>query len=177
MHQPQYKTDRLLLRPTDLSDAPFVLTLLNSPLWLRYIGDRGVRTLTEARAYIRERMLGQLTERGYGNFTVIRSADGVRLGCCGIYHRSEMTLPDLGFSFLGDYIGRGYGYESARRLLRAAHEDFGLTALRAITTPDNEASRRLLEKLGFVDRGLATAPFEGRDQTLQLYTWHRSMGR
>ena len=171
---PQYTTDRLYLRPTDLLDATLIFELLNSPLWIQYIGDRGVHSLEAAEAYIRERMLTQLNERGYGNFTVVRLSDGAKLGCCGIYHRPGIELPDLGFAFLGEYMGQGYGHEAATRLLRAAHEDFGLTALRAITTPENTASRRLLERLAFTDEGLETSLYEGEAETMQLYTWKRT---
>ena len=171
MLSPNFITERLLLRPTDLTDAVFVCELLNSAGWLRYIGDRGVRTVTDAENYIRDRMLRQLHERGYSNFTAVRRSDGEKVGCCGIYHRPGIALPDLGFAYLDAYTGRGYGYEAGARILRAAHEDFGLTELRAITTPENSASRRLLEKLSFVDAGLETALYEGVDETMQLYTW------
>ncbi len=41
-------TPRLHLRRFAESDAPFTLTLLNDPDWLRFIGDKGVRTLADS---------------------------------------------------------------------------------------------------------------------------------
>ena len=144
----QFETERLLLKPFDTGDAAFLLQLLNSPKWIRYIGDRNVHTEEAAVTYIRERMLSQLERRGFGNNLVIRKADGVPMGACGLYERPGLPLVDIGFAFLPAYEGMGYGFEAASRLLQAGKEDFGLEKVCAICTPDNEASKKLLAKLG-----------------------------
>ena len=57
------ETQRLTLRPITLDDAPFTLALLNDPDWLRYVGDRGVRTLDGARQYLAEGPLAMWRRR------------------------------------------------------------------------------------------------------------------
>lgn len=143
-----FATERLLLRATNLEDAAFVLELLNTPKWLQYIGDRQVRTLEEARAYIENRMLPQMERLGYGNYTVIRQSDGAKIGSCGLYDREGLEGVDIGFAFLPAYEGQGYGSESATKVLELAQNLFGLSKISGITNQQNIASQRLLEKIG-----------------------------
>ena len=148
---PSYKsfeTERLLLKPMDETDAAFLLTILNSPKWLRYIGDRNVHTVAEAATYIKTRVTSQLERLGFGNNLVIRKQDNTPIGVCGLYQRPGFSMIDIGFAFLETYEGKGYGYEAANRLLVAATEDFGLEKVCAITTKENVASQKLLKKLG-----------------------------
>lgn len=143
-----FETERLLLRPFATTDAAFILKLLNSPKWLQYIGDRNVHTEEEAAAYIQQRMIPQLEKLGYGNNLVIRKEDNALMGACGLYERPGLPIVDIGFAFLPEYEGKGYGYEAASCLLRAGKEKFGLTKVCAITTTDNTVSQKLLNKLG-----------------------------
>ncbi len=155
-----FETERLFLRPTGKGDADFILELMNSPKWLAYIGDRQVYTAKQAEAYIDEKMTSQLERLGFGNYTVIRKEDGAKLGSCGLYDREGLDGVDLGFAFLPEYEGQGYGYEAALRLMGAGWEDFGLDQIRAITNTDNQASQKLLQKLGFRQEGRMTLPGE-----------------
>lgn len=148
MHYKTFYTERLHLRPANTEDAAFILKLLNTPKWLQYIGDRNVTSLEAAEKYINERMLPQLERLGFGNYTVIRKVDGVKLGCCGIYDRKGLEGVDIGFSFLPEFEGKGYAYESAACLKEAAFSVFNLKKIGAITLEENTASRKLLEKLG-----------------------------
>lgn len=143
-----FETERLLLQPTGLADASFLLRLLNSPGWLRYIGDRQVYSVADAEAYIQSRMLPQFERLGFANYTVIRKADGAKMGCCGLYDREGLQNIDIGFAFLPEYAGQGYAYEAALRLKQAGLETFGLRQICAITTKENTSSQKLLEKLG-----------------------------
>lgn len=143
-----FETSRLYLKPFDITDASFLVRLLNSPKWLKYIGDRQVHTPEEGEVYIRNRMLGQLERLGYGNNLVIRKADNTPMGACGLYERPGLPMVDIGFAFLPEFEGLGYGYEAAACLLKAAKEIFGLSKVCAICTPENAASRKLLGKLG-----------------------------
>lgn len=143
-----FETDRLWLRATDVQDARFVLDLLNTPKWHQYIGDRGVRTIEDARRYIQERMLPQLEHLGFGNYTVIRKSDGRKLGSCGLYDREGLEGVDIGFAFLPDCEGKGYGTESALKMKTLAFEVFGVDRISGITVKENIGSQRLLEKIG-----------------------------
>lgn len=163
-----FETERLLLRPTTEEDAHFVFQLMNSAKWLRFIGDRKISSLENARQYILDKMLPQLERLGYSNYTVIRKEDGLKLGSCGLYDRHGVDGIDLGFAFLPEYEGQGYAFEASARLLRAAFDEFGLYQIHAITNTDNRAAQGLLEKLGLKNMGIFN--LEGDDAELYLYT-------
>ncbi|MEO0628105.1 MAG: GNAT family N-acetyltransferase, partial [Bacteroidota bacterium] len=162
-----FETDRLLLRPTEEGDADFILALLNTDKWLKYIGDRQVYNSEDAIQYIRQRMTPQLERLGYSNYTLLRKADGAKMGVCGLYDRDGLTGVDLGFAILPDYEGQGYSYEASYRMLQAGLEDFGLKQINAITTTDNIASQKLLEKLGF--QYVRMISVKGDEEELRLY--------
>ena len=147
---PSYETERLILKPFGKEDAPFLISLLNSPKWLQFIGQRNVHTIEEAENYIEERMMSQLRRLGYGNNLVILKDRMIPMGACGIYERPGLDVVDIGFAFLEQYEGKGYGYEAASKMLQLAKTDFGLTKICAITDKDNLPSQKLLDKLGLI---------------------------
>lgn len=142
-------TQRLTLRRLDEGDAAFVLELLNEPPFLRFIGDRGARTLDDARRYILNGPQQSYARLGFGLYRVDLRADGQPLGICGLIKRDTLDDVDLGFAFSERHWGHGYAYEAAAAVMRQAREVHGLERVVAITSPDNEASMRLLGKLGF----------------------------
>jgi RimJ/RimL family protein N-acetyltransferase len=143
------ETARLVLREFTEDDAAFVLRLVNEPSFLRYIGDRGVRNLEDARRYIADGPVAGYARHGHGLMRVDRRSDGAAVGMCGILKRDTLPDPDIGFSFLPEYWSQGYALESAQAVMRHAREALGLGRIVAITTRDNGSSIRLLGKLGF----------------------------
>ncbi len=168
-----FETQRLLLRPMTEEDAAFQLELLNSPLWLENIGDRNVRTLEEAKIYIREKVTPQLERLGFSNFTVIRKEDGIKMGTCGLYDREGLEGVDIGFAFLPQYFGKGYAHESASKILEAGKTIFGLTEINAITTRANLASQKLIEKLGLQYIRIISLPND--PEPLLFYQWKKDV--
>lgn len=165
-----FETERLYLRPTNLSDASFIVALFNSPSWKANIGDRNVRTEEEAAAYIQAKMLSQLERLGFSNFTIILKENGVKIGVCGLFDRPNLEGIDLGYALLDPFSGKGYATEAAMRILKAGIEDFGLERLHAITLPSNIASQRILEKIGMSYKH--NIVLDGDDETLMYYgTW------
>lgn len=142
------ETSRLRLRRFTEADAAFVLELLNEPGWLRFIGDRGVRDLEAARAYIEKGPGAMYARLGFGLYCVEAKQDGTPLGMCGLLKRDNLEHVDIGFAFLARHQGRGYAREAVVATLGEAH-DLGLSQVAAITNPDNARSIRLLESLGF----------------------------
>ncbi len=143
------ETDRLVLLRLELSDAQFVFRLVNEPAWLRFIGDKGVRTLDAARDYITKSLVAMYERLGFGLYLTELKGAGVPVGVCGLIKRDSLEDVDIGFAFLPEFRGRGYAYESASAVMAYGKETFGLKRLVAITSPDNYDSARLLEKLGF----------------------------
>jgi len=163
-----FETDRLLIRPMKIGDAEFFLELVNSPNWLKYIGDRKVYSVTNAEEYIKARILPQLALLGFGNNVVIRKADGIKVGTCGLYDREGLKGIDIGYAMLPQYYGTGYAIESVNRLKLAAFNDFQISQINAITLPENRASKNLLLKLGFTFRKMVTVPTD--DAELMLFS-------
>ena len=142
------ETDRLLIDEFSVDDAAFMLELLNTPTWLQFIGDRGVKTLDEARQYILNGPIKSYNQFGFGPYVVKLKASGLPIGLCGLHRRETLDDIDIGFAFLPEYAGKGYGYESASAVLIYAATDLGLTRVTGITRRTNHNSIRLLEKLG-----------------------------
>jgi RimJ/RimL family protein N-acetyltransferase len=141
-------TERLVLRWLDEGDASFILELMNDPDWLRFIGDRGVRTLEDARAYLAEGPVAMYARLGFGMYAVELATDPRPIGICGLVKRDWLEEVDLGFAFLPRFRGAGYAYEAAAATMVHARS-VGLERLLAIVSPDNHASQRLLSRLGF----------------------------
>ena len=163
-----FETDRLFLRPTQEADADFILALMNSPKWLKFIGDRKIQTPEAAATFIREKMHPQLERLGYSNYTVTRQSDGQTLGSCGLYDREGVDGVDLGFAFLPEHEGQGYAYEAALCIKEAAVTRFGLSRLNAITLPANDRSRKLLERLGFEFSTMTRIPNDPEEVMLYI---------
>lgn len=155
-------TARLDLAELTFDDAEFIFKLVNEPSWLAYIGDRGVRNLDDARSYLTNGPMAMYAQHGYGLWRVARRDDGTVVGICGLLKRDTLPDPDIGFAFLPAYWHSGYAREAAQATLRQAFDAFGLPRVAAIVSPDNAASIRLLEKIGFVrDRVLTEPPYDG----------------
>lgn len=140
-------TERLTLTDVTQADAEFVLELLNDPGWIANIGDRGVRTLEEARAYIADRFDKSL-------WLVARDAEsGEPLGLCGIVaSRPGLEISDLGYAFLARHSGKGYATEAARAVLDWGFRDLELERITAMIHAGNQASIAVAERLGFTPR-------------------------
>src|SRR5690242_3252532 len=103
MTEPVLETPRVALRRLGPDDAPFMLALLNDPAWLRYIGDRGVRTLEGAREYLESRIIAMYERLGFGLWLVEEKEGRVPLGICGLVKRDALEEVDLGFAFMPQY--------------------------------------------------------------------------
>lgn len=143
------ETDRLLLRHLTESDAAFVLELLNDLAFLRNIGDRGVRTIEDARAYIRNGPAASYADNGFGLYAVELSGGGGAIGICGLLRRKGLDAVDLGFAFLPAYRARGFGTEAGAAVLAHARSTLGIGRVLAIVSPGNAASEAVLARLGF----------------------------
>tara|TARA_R110002050_G_scaffold176775_1_gene309777 strand:+ start:41595 stop:42167 length:573 start_codon:yes stop_codon:yes gene_type:complete len=153
-----FETERLVIRPMVVTDATFFLKLVNSPKWIQYIGDRNVHSLKDAQDYIQIKMIPQLERLGFGNNCVVRKQDGVIIGSCGLYDRDGLEGIDIGYAFLPEFEGAGYAFESVSKLKEMAFDEFSISVLNAITLPENEASKKLLIKLGFEFQKMVQIP-------------------
>jgi RimJ/RimL family protein N-acetyltransferase len=159
-------TERLVLRHMTEADAPFIFELLNEPSFLKYIGDRGVHTLDDARAYIVKGALAMYERHGFGLYTVELKDDATPVGICGLLKRDSLKDVDIGFAFLQRHWSKGYALEAATATMIHGRDDLGIGTIVAITSPENEASIKLLKKLGFKFDRTIRLPGEDADTSL-----------
>lgn len=162
-------TPRLLIDPLTEDDASFMLALLNDPDFIEHIADRGVRTLDQARQYLRDGPLMSYRENGFGLWAVRPRGGGEPLGICGLVQRPTLSDVDIGYGFLPAARGRGLALEAAQAVLDYARGPLGLKRLVAIVTPANRASRSLLDHLGFAYESMIQLTPEA--EALCLYGW------
>ena len=141
------ETERLILRQFELTDAKFIVELVNTPRWIEFIGDRNIRAQEAAITYLQNGPMKSYEENGFG-LSMVELKDGTPIGMCGILRRDTLESPDLGFSFLPQFMGKGYAFEIADATLNYAKTELNLGPILAITVPTNKKSIRLLEKIG-----------------------------
>ena len=168
------ETERLILRRINIEDAQFILTLLNEPSFVRYIGDKKVRNVEDARQYILNGPAASYERNGFGLYLVeLKESRELKesktpIGICGLLKREELSDPDIGFAFLPAFWNKGFAFEAADKVLQDARERLRLERILAITSLDNDASIKLLERLGFrFERVLS--PSEGGER-VNLFT-------
>jgi RimJ/RimL family protein N-acetyltransferase len=158
-----YETERLIIRPMSLEDGDFILDLYNRPKFIQYIGDRHIKTVSDAENYITNRFLPQFERLGYGNYLILTKEGNHKIGGVGIFEREGLDVVDIGFSLLDEYEGKGYAYEAALKVKSIGMDDFGLKKLSAITTKDNFSSQKLIEKLGLKFQKYVTIPDDNEE--------------
>lgn len=148
MNEIVLETERMILRKFNpIEDAAFWLELVNTPKWLKYIGDRNVHTIEQASSYIRERVMKTYDEHGYGGYVMLLKSTGESIGNCGLFKRPVLDHPDIGYALLPQHEGKGYAFEAASMIMQQAR-DLKLQKVYAITVAYNERSKHLMEKLG-----------------------------
>nr|WP_321234653.1 GNAT family N-acetyltransferase [uncultured Psychroserpens sp.] len=160
------ETDRLLLSKITVDDASFILELMNSPGWITYIGDRNVKTIEEAAAYIENNQLKVYEAYGFGYYKVQLKDDHLTpIGSFGLLKRDVLDHVDIGFSLLPEYEGKGYGFEGSTAIMHLAKTKFNIKTVCAITLPINKPSIHLLEKLG-LSYQKRVKPFDNNEELL-----------
>ncbi len=142
------ETERLVLRHLTADDAEFILELLNEPDYIKNIADRGVRTAEDARKYIENGPAASYIKNGFGAMAVTLKESGIPIGTCGLIKRDFWDDIDIGYAFLERYRRKGYAYEAASAVMDYGRDVLKIKRVVAFTTLDNEASRRVLEKIG-----------------------------
>ncbi len=162
------ESERLRLRAIEPDrDAAPMLALLNDPGFLRFIGDRNVRSEAQAREYIALRVLHSYALNGFGMYAIERLSDGAWVGNAGLVRRDGLPGPDIGYAVLSQFAGQGYAGEAARAVFAHARGALGLHDLYGITDLDNVVSGKILLGLGMQERGVIQLP--GIESASRLY--------
>jgi RimJ/RimL family protein N-acetyltransferase len=142
------ETERLVLRRMTADDAEFILTLVNEPSFIRFIGDKGVRNHADAVQYIETGPVANYARFGFGQYLVELKENRVPIGMCGLTKKDSLPDVDVGFAFLPAFWSKGYAFEAAAAVKAYAKDVLGIDRLVAVTIPDNESSIKLLDRIG-----------------------------
>ena len=142
------ETDRLILREFSSTDGDFILTLLNTPSWQKFIGDKNVHSTDDAKHYLINGPLKSYLENGFGLWLVLLKDSNKPIGMCGLVNRDYLENVDIGFALMPEYEGLGYGFEMACAAIMHSKNILQLDSIVAITDADNASSIKLLNKLG-----------------------------
>lgn len=154
------ETERTILRELVETDAEFIVDLLNQPSFIKYIGNRGVKTSEDAKDKIENLYRKSYRENGYGLYAVELKSNNKAIGFCGFVKREELPDTDIGFALLPEYEKKGLAFETSDALLQYGKDVLHLKRVLAITTQNNESSIKLLEKLGFEFEKLVKLPHD-----------------
>tara|TARA_R110002050_G_scaffold56512_3_gene127142 strand:- start:104037 stop:104540 length:504 start_codon:yes stop_codon:yes gene_type:complete len=146
-------TERLILEKVVLEDAVFFIKLLNSPNWIKFIGDRRIKTIKESIAYIENSLMSSYQQNGYGLYKMCLRDSREPIGICGFIKRDYLENADIGFAILPEFEGKGYTYEAASATLVYGKTELKLEKILALTTEENKKSRYLLSKIGLTKIG------------------------
>jgi RimJ/RimL family protein N-acetyltransferase len=166
------ETDRLILRQLTTDDAEFILDLLNQPSFLQFIGDKGVRTLDDARQYILAGPVASYERFGFGLYLTALKDSRVSIGICGLIKRETLEDVDVGFALLPQFWSTGYAFEAASAVMAYGRNVLGLDRIVAITSPDNYASIKLLEKIGLRFEELVRLSEDAPE--VKLFAWENT---
>lgn len=161
-------TERLTIRQLSTDDAEFILTLLNQPDFLRFIGDRQVRNVDDARRYIISGPQQSYIEYGFGLWLMCLSDTGQPVGMCGLLKRASLDWVDIGYALAAKFAGQGMASEAVTAVINCAAYQFGIAELAAIVAPDNQRSVNLLRKQAFEYSHDVQLPPDGSNCQLYL---------
>ena len=157
------ETERLVLRQLTEADAAFFMKLANTPSWLKYIGDRNIKSIEASKKYLRDGSIKSYKERGFGFYMVELQENNDLLGVCGLIKRDTLEDVDIGFAFMPEAEGKGFGYESAYSVLNYAKNKLKINRIIAITVPENERSIGLIKKIGLTYEKMVKLEDDGED--------------
>lgn len=142
--QNNYSTSRLHLNQLTLSDTEFILKLVNTTEWIKFIGNRNIESKEEATSYIQK-----LIDNPVINYWVVKMRNQqVSIGVVTLIKRDYLNHPDIGFAFLAEYTKQGYAYEAAAAVFCDIIKDPAHTHILAVTVKENTSSIQLVQKFG-----------------------------
>ncbi len=168
------ETERLIIRKLTLDDASFFFELVNDPDWIRFIGDRNVQTIDDAKDYLQNRIFKSYEDSGFGFYAVVLKSTNEVVGITGFVDRDELEDVDVGFAFLPKGRGKGYAFESTQALMEYGIKTLKFKKVLAIANNDNERSHNLLKKLGFVFEKYVKL-YDEEDE-ISLFSFNVTMG-
>ena len=162
---PTFETERLILRPIVPADAPAVFLYASNPAVTRFTLFETHQTIEDSRWFTHEYVRSRYVNREPDPFGLVLKSDPLRtvIGAMGIHWASQPNLVmEFGYSLAEPYWGRGLVAEAAGPILRYVFEEYAVERLQAQVFVGNDASERVLQKLGFAREGVLRFLIERR---------------
>lgn len=160
-------SNRLHLSEFSLKDASFFFELVNDPDWIKYIGDRNIKTISDSEDYLKDKIIPSYKQFGFGFYVVRLKESNLPIGMCGLIKRDWMSYVEIGYAFLNKHRSKGYAIEASIATKKYAKEEIGISKIAALTDVDNEKSGNLLNRLGLEFERLISYP--GEQKKCKLY--------
>ncbi len=142
------ETERLIISEITINEASFYYELVNDPTYLKFIPDKEIYSIYDAEEQITNKIIEEYKTQGFG-FYLVSLKDKTPIGMCGLIDRDGIEMLDIGFSFLKEYRGKGFAFESSKAVIEFAKNTLKVDKIAAITTLNNIKSSNLLKRLGF----------------------------
>ncbi|MDC1327201.1 GNAT family N-acetyltransferase [Ulvibacter sp.] len=143
------ESERLLLRQFSLNDIEAVYQFNSNVELHRYTGDEIINSRQRAEQIIKDIWLKDYTNYGYGRWALIYKPENKIIGFAGLKYLAEIGETDIGYRILPQYWGKGLVSEIAKKIIPYGFNELNLKRIIGITMPENIASCKVLEKIGF----------------------------
>lgn len=145
-------SERLLVRPLQSSDAPAMLDIYSGDGVTDFLLGPPLKDLRQAEEWVGDSLKRRASHEAMK--FVIQIIDGPVIGNCGLFDfHWESERAEFGYTLGRPWWGQGYMTEALTVLLDFSFREAGLRRIEADIDPANQASARLLERLGFILEG------------------------
>ena len=162
------ETDRLLLREYVEEDADAFFKLNSDPQVLRFVPDKALPNVEQARQILIDHPIADYRKHGFGRGACILKSTGENIGFAGLKYLEELGEVDVAYRLMPTYWGQGLATEAALASVRYGFADLGLKRIIGLAMPENIASVRVLEKSGL--RFVETVTFWGHQFSKYIIT-------
>ena len=142
------ETDRLLLREYVEDDAEAFFKLNSDPEVLRFVPDKALLNVEQARQILVDHPIADYRKYGFGRGACILKSTGEQIGFAGLKYLDELGEVDVAFRLMRAHWGQGLATEAALASVRFGFADLDLKRIIGLVMPENIASVRVLEKTG-----------------------------
>ncbi|SNR14627.1 GNAT family N-acetyltransferase [Tenacibaculum jejuense] len=164
------ESKRLIIKEAEVGEAAFYFELFNDPDWIKYIHDKGLKSVEETAIYLKDILAKNAKLNGLGFFSVLLKETNEFIGMSSAIQREKLDFVDVGYGFLPKARGKGYASEATLLMIDYIKKKFQQEKVLAFTAPENEKSQQLLKRLGFEYVGLETV-FEGEKDCVYEFTF------
>lgn len=166
---PHLESERLVLRAPTTDDAPDILEMSQSLRVSRFRGPE-IGSIDESLEYI-EDLRRQYGRREGVPWGIVLKADANLVGGIALFNFLERGRAELGYHLSRRYWGEGFTTEAVREVLKYGFEEMGLYRIHATAHPENEASIRVLEKVGMKREGVLRGYSDTPDPETGVVAW------